>query len=233
MFKTQKSTLTKYPDSMLAIMFQHTVNGLAPMPLTKDGAYFLDANPLYFGEILDYLRHGKIVAEDPNVLKGIKNLANYFRLEELIKELSVESKPHTEDGWVTLDLQGTKEIKVRLEFLTRFETSILSRYFLGDNQAETLVSKKGWIKKESEDRFYVGRPCSTSEHMFNFIQAYPSQSYVPNVPLKCTQCCADFLRQELNMFGLENLYTVTYCSMKQNFEFNQHQNNRLCQFNWI
>merc|ERR550534_2396669 len=147
-------------------MFQHTVNGLAPMPMTKDGAYFLDANPLYFGEILDYLRHGKIVSEDPNVLKGIKNLANYFRLEELIKELSIESKPHSsEDGWVTLDLQGTKEIKVRLEFLTRFEGSIFSRYFLGDSQAETLVSKKGWIKKESEDRFYVGRSWSTSEHM--------------------------------------------------------------------
>ena len=95
MFKTQISTLTKYPDSMLAIMFQHTANGLAPMPMTKEGAYFLDANPLYFGEILDYLRHGKIVSEDPNVLKGIKNLANYFRLEELIEELSVESKPHT------------------------------------------------------------------------------------------------------------------------------------------
>ena len=84
---------------------------------------------------------------------------------------------------MTLDLQGTKEIKVRLEFLTRFEGSILSRYFLGDSQAETLVSKKGWIKKESEDRFYVGRPWYTSEHMFNFIQAYPMQSYQPNVPL--------------------------------------------------
>ena len=220
MFKTQISTLTKYPDSMLAIMFQHTVNGLAPMPMTKDGAYFLDANPLYFGEILDYLRHGKIVSEDPNVLKGIKNLANYFRLEELIKELSVESKP--QDGWVTLDLQGTKEMKVRLEFLTRFETSILSRYFLGDSQAETFVSKRGWIKKEGEDRFYVGRPWSISEHMFNFIQAYPGQSYVPNVPLECTGRCVGFLGQELHMFGLENLYTVT--------RFNR--NNQLCQFNW-
>ena len=60
MFKTQTSTLTKYPDSMLAIMFQHTANGLAPMPMTKDGAYILDANPVYFGEILDYPRHGKI-----------------------------------------------------------------------------------------------------------------------------------------------------------------------------
>ena len=89
MFKTQISTLTKYPDSMLAIMFQHTANGLAPMPMTKDGAYFLDANPLYFGEILDYLRHGKIVSEDPNVLKGTLALANYFGLDKLLEELKV------------------------------------------------------------------------------------------------------------------------------------------------
>ena len=100
-------------------------------------------------------------------------------------------------------------MKDRLEFLTRFKGSILSRYFLGDSQAETLVSKEGWIKKESEDRFYVGRPWSTSEHMFNFIQAYPMQSYQPNVPLECTERCVDFLKQELNMFGLENLYTYT------------------------
>ena len=74
---------------------------------------------------------------------------------------------------MTLDLQGTKEIKVPSfgvsTFLTRFEGSILSRYFLGNDQTQ--------IKKESEERFYVGRPCLTSEHMFNFIQAYPG-SYV-------------------------------------------------------
>ena len=127
---------------------------------------------------------------------------------------------------MTLDLQGTKEIKVRLEFLTRFKGSILSRYFLGDSPAETLVSKKGWIKKESEDRFYVGRPWSTSEHMFNFIQAYPMQSYQPNVPLECTERCVAFLKQELNMFGLENLYTVTPTG------FNTHQYSRIYQFNW-
>ena len=222
----------------------NTVNDLAPM--TKDGAYFVDANPLYFGEILDYLRHGKIVSEDPNVLKGIKNLASYFRLEELIKELSVttetgenEEVPEVvidgtgdkneadgeldKSGWVTLDLQGTKEIKVRLEYLTRFGTkSIMSEYFLGHNHAEILFSKKGWIKKESEGRFYVGRPCSTSEHMFNFIQEYP-RSYVPNVPVEYTESCRDFLKQELKMFGFEHYYTVS-----QSFD-----HKRLCQFNWI
>ena len=128
---------------------------------------------------------------------------------------------------MTLDLQGTKEMKVRLEFLTRFKTSILSRYFLGDSRAENFVSKRGWIKKESEDRFYVGRPWSTSEHMFNFIQAYPVQFYVLNVPLESAERCVDFLKQELNMFGLENLYTVTHTG------FNQHQYSRLYKFNWI
>ena len=234
-FKTQISTLTKYPDSMLAIMFQHTVNGLAPMPMTKDGAYFLDANPLYFGEILDYLRHGKIVSEDPNVLKGIKNLANYFRLEELIKELSVESKPQsTEGGWVTLDLRGTKEIKVPLEYLTRFEGSILSRYFLGNDETQIWLSKIGWIKKESESRYYVGRPYSTSEHMFNFLQAYP-RSYVPNVPVEDTKRCREFLIRELNMFGLGQFYEVTKCSYHlYPHPATSHKDlKRLCQFNWI
>ena len=240
---TEDQTVMKTVEEIL----EQTVNGLAPM--TKEGAYFLDANPLYFGEILDYLRYGKIVAEDPNVLKGIKNLANYFRLEELIKEL-VESEPRTKDekldggkkideseevpevevvgtgekkdlSWVTLDLQGTKEIKVRLEHLTRFEYSVLARYFLGNDQAEMSMSKKGWIKKESEDRFYVGRPWSTTEHMFNFLQA--PRSYVPNVPVEYTEQCSDFLKEELNMFGLGNYYTATQ-------SFNQ---NRLCQFNWI
>ena len=234
MFKTQISTLTKYPDSMLAIMFQHTVNGLAPMPMTKDGAYFLDANPLYFGGILDYLRHGKIVAEDPNVLKGIKTLANYFRLEELIKELSLESKPHAKDGWVTLDLQGKKEIKVLLADLTRFSTSLLARYFIGDDQSESLLSQSKWIKKESETRYYIGRPYSTSEHMFNFLQAYP-RSYVPNVPVEDTKRCRQFLKQELNMFGLGQFYTVTKCLYHlYPHPVTTHKDlKQLCQFNWI
>ena len=54
-FMTQISTLTKYPDSLLGVMFNHIDQGMAPMPKTKDGHYFLDVNPLYFGEILDYL----------------------------------------------------------------------------------------------------------------------------------------------------------------------------------
>lgn len=48
---------------MLATMFNHQDQGMAPMTKTKDGVYFLDVNPLYFGEILDYLRFGELVTQ--------------------------------------------------------------------------------------------------------------------------------------------------------------------------
>jgi hypothetical protein len=86
-FMTHISTLTKFPESMLAIMFNHQDQGMAPMTKTKDGVYFLDANPLHFGEILDFLRYGKIVTRDSSLLEGVKGLANYLGLTELVKEL--------------------------------------------------------------------------------------------------------------------------------------------------
>ena len=46
--KTHISTLTKFPESMLATMFNHQDQGMAPMAKKNDGVYFLDANPLHF-----------------------------------------------------------------------------------------------------------------------------------------------------------------------------------------
>ena len=66
-------------DSMLAVMFNHTDQGLAPMPKTKEGAYFLEADPIYFREILNYLRYGQST-EDPDLFRGVKNLADYLGL---------------------------------------------------------------------------------------------------------------------------------------------------------
>ena len=59
----------------------------APIPKTKDGHYFLDVNPTYFELILDYLRHGKITTENPDLLKGMRELANFFNLKNLLNTL--------------------------------------------------------------------------------------------------------------------------------------------------
>ena len=62
--------------------------GMVPMMAkTNDGNYFLDADPLHFAEILNYLRYGELFTQDSNLLRGVKNLANYLELSELVKEI--------------------------------------------------------------------------------------------------------------------------------------------------
>ena len=87
LFQTTVFTLTKYPGSMLSAMFVHTDTGMSPMSKTKDGQYFLDANPKYFEIILDWLRLGEITTNDSDIMKGTLSLANYFGLEELKEKL--------------------------------------------------------------------------------------------------------------------------------------------------
>ena len=87
LFQTTVFTLTKYPGSMLSAMFVHTDTGMLPMPKTKDGQYFLDADPKYFEIILNWLRLGEITTNDPDIMKGTLSLANYFGLEELMEKL--------------------------------------------------------------------------------------------------------------------------------------------------
>ena len=78
---TTIGTLTVYPDSKLAKMFEQTELMIA-MPKTKTGHYFLDADPVYFKVVLNFLRLGKITAPD-ELLKGALELAEepgiYFR----------------------------------------------------------------------------------------------------------------------------------------------------------
>ena len=132
-FMTQISTLTKYPESLLGVMFNHEDQGMAPMPKTKEGHYFLDVNPLYFGEILDYLRLGKTTTNDKTLLSGVKNLAEYLGLTKLVHEL----EPKSEESWVTLDLDGKRKIQISRKILTKYESSTIAKYFLGDEDAIT------------------------------------------------------------------------------------------------
>ena len=64
-FQTAISTLSKYPGSMLSAMFSHTEAGMTPMPKTEAGHFFLDVNPKLFEIVLEWLRLGEIITEDP------------------------------------------------------------------------------------------------------------------------------------------------------------------------
>ena len=136
------------------------------MAKTKEGNYFLDANPLYFGEILEYLRHGEIITKDPVLLRGVKKLACYYGLTELLQELECEN----DSKWVILDLQRKKEVEMSIATLTKFEDSTLAKFFLGDEEAKKVLSP--WIKKENENRYFIARPFERSENVFTFLSSY-------------------------------------------------------------
>ena len=78
------------PNSMLAKMFDPDSAFSAP-GVKKDGAYFIDRDPLLFGPVLNYLRSGHL-EKDCNVPALLKE-ANYFGLlglEAALQEVAKE-----------------------------------------------------------------------------------------------------------------------------------------------
>ena len=140
-FQTAISTLSKYPGSMLSAMFSHTEAGMSPMPKTEAGHFFLDVNPKLFEIVLEWLRLGEIITEDPCLLKGTLSLANYFGLDKLLEELeavvqkksvlSVNRKNYPEIihlQFGAYEIESVKKIK-----LTRVPGSFITRYLNGED----------------------------------------------------------------------------------------------------
>lgn len=103
-FTTSRTTLNKFSDCMLAIMFSgisfhYTSKTLFLRSLGRhkiekgdDGAYFIDRNPKYFEKILDYLRDGEIFL--PTTKRECYELAkeaNYYGLPSLVEAVNRQS----------------------------------------------------------------------------------------------------------------------------------------------
>ena len=71
------------------------------------------------------------------------------------------------------------------------KSSILSKYFLEDKEAQIKMSR--WIRKESKHQFYIRRPYVPCEYIFNLLQGVRIQ--VPNKNL-------DSFHAELELFGI-------------------------------
>ena len=133
LFETTLATLSKYPDSMLAIMFSQ--NGLPAMPRTQNGHYFLDVNPDSFKIILNWLRPGGHV-ESKDVTRSVLDLADYFLLKDF---------PKPNDELITLDLNSKKEIKILKRTITRHAETDLAKFFNGESDTCEIRSKTNEI----------------------------------------------------------------------------------------
>ena len=84
-FSTSRSTLTKYPESMLGIMFsgRHDLETMQ----CKDGSFFIDRDGTHFRHILNYLRDGEEVVDSfprsPDVLLELFHEAKFYQLDGL------------------------------------------------------------------------------------------------------------------------------------------------------
>ena len=137
-FVTKLATLTKYPDSMLAKMFDHG-GIMEPMAKHENGEYFLDVNPKDFEVILDFLRLGTFKSP---ISKGISDLASYFGLEEYLPPPSQILTLVCEDG---------REFMMHSEDLDPIKTTQFAQALSGDEKA--LENLK--IVKLESGKFFV------------------------------------------------------------------------------
>jgi len=89
-FSTSRSTLTKYPESMLGVMFsgRHDIEAMK----CSDGSFFIDRDGTYFRHILNYLRDGEVVIRSyPKSFEAVQEIfreATYYQLDGLVTALN-------------------------------------------------------------------------------------------------------------------------------------------------
>jgi len=98
-FMTTKTTLSKDPKSFLCRICQSNDAGESSgLGSEKDeaGAYLIDRDPKYFGPVLNFLRHGKLVMDKNIVEEGVLEEAEFYNITDLIKLL--KERIHSRDN---------------------------------------------------------------------------------------------------------------------------------------
>ncbi|XP_061837160.1 BTB/POZ domain-containing protein KCTD2 isoform X1 [Nerophis lumbriciformis] len=100
-FVTTKQTLCREPKSFLFRLCQDDPD----LDSDKDqtGAYLIDRDPTYFGPILNYLRHGKLILDKNLAEEGVLEEAEFYNiasLVRLVKERIRDNENRTSQGTV-------------------------------------------------------------------------------------------------------------------------------------
>ena len=158
-FRTSRQTLLSDPNSMLAKMFDPESAFSAP-GLKKDGAYFLDRDPVLFGVVLNYLRSGHL-GRDCDVPALLKE-ANFFGLlglEADLQELANEQAKVRMGDEFLLDVGG--EI-----FLTSKETFIQCPPNWSQPEPRLAKMVRGEVKQEFDKDGNLFLDCDPKDFVY-------------------------------------------------------------------
>ncbi|XP_038064548.1 BTB/POZ domain-containing protein KCTD5-like [Patiria miniata] len=82
-FLTTRTTLCRDPKSFLCRLCQEDPD--LSSDTDETGAYLIDRDPMYFGPVLNYLRHGKLVLNKDLSEEGVLEEAEFYNITSLIK----------------------------------------------------------------------------------------------------------------------------------------------------
>ena len=177
-FCTTRQTLLSEPNSMLAKMFDP--ESTFPPGVLKDGAYFLDSDPILFGAVLNYLRSGHL-ERDCNVAALLKE-ASYFGLLGL--EAALEE--HAKGDEFLLNVGG-EIFATRKDTLCLKKDSKLARLVRGEEKQEFDKEGNLFLDFDPKDFVYVLKYLRTTRY------SPSSGTFVPTGALKNVQIIADCL----------------------------------------
>ncbi|XP_074647401.1 BTB/POZ domain-containing protein KCTD5-like isoform X1 [Tubulanus polymorphus] len=94
LFSTTRTTLCRDPKSFLYRLCQEE----SDLDTDKDenGAYLIDRDPTYFGPVLNYLRHGKLVVNKDLAEEGVLEESEFYNITGLIT--LVKERIHDRDA---------------------------------------------------------------------------------------------------------------------------------------
>ena len=150
-FSTSRQTLLSDPDSMLAKMFDPD-SAFSTPGLKKEGAYFIDRDPIHFRAVLNYLRSGYLATDcDVPALLEEAKFFGLLGLEAALQEHAKEQLKNQKGDILYLNVGGKIFLTSKATLCFKPESN-LAKMVRGET--EQLFDKDGNLFIDQDPKYF-------------------------------------------------------------------------------